>query len=281
MCLRDDQWINRGSFILVIEHKYAGVGEELAAFMQDDGCVFGTSIREWVFAGRRKSLSETCLPPLYQASEKEMGGSGCGGLSVLEESHVVSESGQLLLIWNQWDGGRICWGRERARGERNRGEVESDGDSSCCQALSIFLHLPGFSSAATAHVPQLRETQQVAGFKWPHRLPPPPICLTTLPTESPPWNMWDIQPGDHYNTLHLNPTRMISCVRSTPWPKLPGTVKVWKGGGEADTWGWLVSGLACCAGHVCSRCFSSIVRWLQSGGRAAASSYSTLICRFL
>lgn len=113
-----------GSFILVIEHKYAGVGEELAAFMRDGGCVFWyVSTREWVFAGRRKSLSETCLPPLYQASEKEMGGSGCGGLSVLEESHVVGESGQLLLIWNQWDGGRICWERER---ERERGEKETE-----------------------------------------------------------------------------------------------------------------------------------------------------------
>lgn len=239
-----------GSFILVIEHKYAGVGEELAAFMRDDGCVFWyVSMREWVFAGRRKSLSETCLPPLYQASEKEMGGSGCGGLSVLEESHVVSESGQLLLIWNQWDGGRICWERERerARGERNRGEVESDGDSSCCQVLSIFLHLPGFSSAATAHVPQLRETQQVAGFKWPRRLPPPPICLTTLPTESPPWNMWDIQPGDRYTTLYIWTQPEWFPV----WDQLydqnyQAMLRCGKGGGaeKADTWGWLVSGVS-------------------------------------
>lgn len=33
-------------------------------------------------------------------------------LSVLEESHVVSEPGQLLLVWNQRDWGRIC---KRAR----------------------------------------------------------------------------------------------------------------------------------------------------------------------
>lgn len=36
---------------------------------------------------------------LHQAEEK--GGRGCGGLSVLQESHVVSESSQLLLIWNR------------------------------------------------------------------------------------------------------------------------------------------------------------------------------------
>lgn len=32
---------------------------------------------------------------------RETRGCGGGGFSVLEESHVVSESGQLLLIWNQ------------------------------------------------------------------------------------------------------------------------------------------------------------------------------------
>lgn len=45
---------------------------------------------------------------------KKTRGCGRGGFSVLEESHVVSESGQLLLIWNQWDWGRICGERRRS-----------------------------------------------------------------------------------------------------------------------------------------------------------------------
>lgn len=49
--------------------------------------------------GRRKSLCKLVFSLCTKQAKK--GGSGCGGLSVLEESHVVSESGQLLLIWNQ------------------------------------------------------------------------------------------------------------------------------------------------------------------------------------
>lgn len=47
-------------------------------------------------------LEEESIQTLFSPSvpsERKKGGSG--GLSVLEESHVVSESGQLLLIWNQ------------------------------------------------------------------------------------------------------------------------------------------------------------------------------------
>lgn len=263
-----------GSFILVIEHKYAGVGEELAAFMRDDGCVFWyVSTREWVFAGRRKSLSETCLPPLYQASEKEMGGSGCGGLSVLEESHVVGESGQLLLIWNQWDGGRICWEREReseGRKKQRRSWVRR-GFLVLPSAIDLLasprLQLGGHSPRALA--------QRDSAGRWFQVTSPPPASPDLFNNTT-----YRVSPMKHvrhsawrslHNTLHLNPTRMISCVRSTLWPKLPGNVKVWKGGGRKKPTredGWWV-GLACCAGHVCSRCFSSIVRWLQR------------ICRFL
>lgn len=64
--------------------------------------VFGTS--------SSSAVKQSNLLPPYQAAgkknekekkKKNWGGSGCGGLSVLEESHVVSESGQLLLVWNQ------------------------------------------------------------------------------------------------------------------------------------------------------------------------------------
>lgn len=34
-------------------------------------------------------------------SAQKDSGCGPGGFSVLEESHVVGESGQLLLVWNQ------------------------------------------------------------------------------------------------------------------------------------------------------------------------------------
>lgn len=236
-----------GSFILVIEHKYAGVGEELAAFMRDDGCVFWyVSTREWVFAGRRKSLSETCLPPLYQASEKEMGGSGCGGLSVLEESHVVGESGQLLLIWNQWDGGRICWEREReseGRKKQRRSWVRRG-----------FLVLPSAIDLLTSprlqlggHSPRASAQRDSAGRWFQVTSPPPPICLTTLPTESPPWNMWDIQPGDRYTTLYI----WTQAEWFPVWDQLydqnyQAMLRCGKGGGaeKADTWGWLVSGVS-------------------------------------
>lgn len=50
---------------------------------------------EGVLAGRGKRV----CPNLRL--HKKTRGCGRGGFSVLEESHVVSESGQLLLIWNQ------------------------------------------------------------------------------------------------------------------------------------------------------------------------------------
>lgn len=61
--------------------------------------VFGTSVIE----EKGGSVDPNFFLPLYQASEKkkESGSGDCGGLSVLEESHVVGESGQLLLVWNQ------------------------------------------------------------------------------------------------------------------------------------------------------------------------------------
>lgn len=238
-----------GSFILVIEHKYAGVGEELAAFMRDDGCVFWyVSTREWVFAGRRKSLSETCLPPLYQASEKEMGGSGCGGLSVLEESHVVGESGQLLLIWNQWDGGRICWEREReseGRKKQRRSWVRR-GFLVLPSAIDLLasprLQLGGHSPRASA--------QRDSAGRW--------FQVTSPPPASP----------DLFNntTYRVSPMKHV---RHSAWRSLhtlyiwtqPEWFPVWdqlydqnyqamlrcgKGGGaeKADTWGWLVSGVS-------------------------------------
>lgn len=67
--------------------------------MQDDGCVFGTSLSgsgSLQEGGRVSKLAFSLC-----TRRVETGGSGGGGLSVLEESHVVSESGQLLLIWNQ------------------------------------------------------------------------------------------------------------------------------------------------------------------------------------
>ena len=205
--------------------------------------------------------------------ERTTGGSGCGGLSVLEESHVVSESGQLLLIWNQWDGGRICWERG--------GEAESEGDSWCCQVPSIFLHLPGSNSVATAHVCSVRQTQQVTGFKLTadcthlsslqHR-----TCLTTLPTESSHVSVRH----SAWRALHFTfiPTRLISCARATLQPTLPSTVmSQWCCGGGADMWGLMVSGLACCTGHVRSRCFSSYVRWLQRAGHTTTSGLAVCI----
>lgn len=82
---------------------------------------------------KQKRVYPNLFSPSTPTVQEENGGGGYGGLSVLEESHVVSESGQLLLIWNQWDWGRI-W---EQRGERHRGEVESEGDSSLCQMHSI------------------------------------------------------------------------------------------------------------------------------------------------
>lgn len=108
------------------EHKQVGLRKELAALMQDDRCVFGLSL------SRRGILQEggRVYLNLYSPSgEKKQGASGYDGLSVLKESHVVSESGQLLLIWNQWDRRRICWERGRER-ETWRRRSESDRDSS-------------------------------------------------------------------------------------------------------------------------------------------------------
>lgn len=68
--------------------------------MHDDWGFWYVSIRD---AGRVKSLAFS-----LSTEWAKTGGSSCGGLSVLKESHVVSESGQLLLIWNQRDRGRIC-----------------------------------------------------------------------------------------------------------------------------------------------------------------------------
>lgn len=98
--------------------------------MQDDGCVFGTSLSGSGSLQEGRRVYPNLCPPSVPSKQKKGGGSGCGGLSVLEESHVVSESGQLLLIWNQRDGGRIC----RERGERRGGgEVESEGIPHCAK----------------------------------------------------------------------------------------------------------------------------------------------------
>lgn len=58
---------------------------------------------------KQKRVYPNLFSPSTPTEQEENGGGGWGGLSVLEESHVVSESGQLLFIWNQRDRGRICW----------------------------------------------------------------------------------------------------------------------------------------------------------------------------
>lgn len=58
--------------------------------------------------GRGSSLVVEKVSVLILLYTKRQGDGSRGGYSVLEESHVVSESGQLLLVWNQWDWGRIC-----------------------------------------------------------------------------------------------------------------------------------------------------------------------------
>lgn len=91
--------------------------------MRDDECVFW-----FVYQGlgpEQESIQTWTLPLSLASGKKKEEKKGGGGLSVLEKSHVVGESGQLLLVWNQWDGGRICgWGRDRG------GKVQSEGDSS-------------------------------------------------------------------------------------------------------------------------------------------------------
>lgn len=66
-----------------------------------------------VFQGEGVLKWKRGLPQCEPTQGQGEGGCG-GGCSVLEESHVVSESGQLLLIWNQWDWGRICGERRRS-----------------------------------------------------------------------------------------------------------------------------------------------------------------------
>lgn len=70
--------------------------------MQDDVvlCFWYFFIREWDFAGRRME-EESIETFSLSTKQAKRGGGGSGGLSVLEESHVVGESGQLLLVWNQ------------------------------------------------------------------------------------------------------------------------------------------------------------------------------------
>lgn len=78
------------------------------------------------------------------------GGGGSGGLSVLEESHVVGESGQLLLVWNQRDRRRICEERRKQKGDEMRrgGEEPSrgvggwEGDSPARLSSSIGVARP-------------------------------------------------------------------------------------------------------------------------------------------
>lgn len=57
--------------------------------------LYGGEVGGGVLAGRGKRVC-----PNFRLHKKTRG-RGRGGSSVLEESHVVSESGQLLLIWNQ------------------------------------------------------------------------------------------------------------------------------------------------------------------------------------
>lgn len=95
----------------------------------------------WVYVSTRAAGRMKSLVFSLSTERVKTGGSGCGGLSVLKKSHVVSESGQLLLIWNQRDRGRICWRRET---RRRRSWVR--GRFLLCQMLSIFLHPFSFSS---------------------------------------------------------------------------------------------------------------------------------------
>lgn len=53
-------------------HEEAGLGEELAALMQDDGGVFGTlTSGSGSFAGSRKESIQTGVLPPYQAKKKK------------------------------------------------------------------------------------------------------------------------------------------------------------------------------------------------------------------
>lgn len=175
-------------------------------------CFWYVSIREWVFAGRRKSLSETCLPPLYQASEKKNGWQWLW--------RVISSRGKPR---SQWVWPTAAHLEPMRRGEDLLRERESERRKKQRRSWVRrgFLVVPSAIDLLTSpqlqlggHSPRVSAQRDSAGhwFQVTSLPPPPPICLTT---ESPPWNMWDIQPGDHYSTLDFNPTRMISCVRST------------------------------------------------------------------
>lgn len=155
---------------------------------------------------QKRVYPNLCSPSVPSRQKKEEGGRGCGGLSVLEESHVVSESGQLLFIWNQWDWGRICWERERERKKTER--LCQRGIPHCAKC-----HLSSIISPAVARRPQAHVFRFQVNLR--HLTSPPPSDLfnNTLPI----W-LWEIQPWDHYN-------RMISCVRSTLQPQLPNTIK--------------------------------------------------------
>lgn len=87
--------------------------------------------------------------------------------------------------------------------------------------------------------------------------------------------LWDVQPGDHYNTSHLSRPEWFP-VRDPLYynPNYQSAIKSQRRcgrGKKAGMRGLMVSGLACCAGHVCSRCFCSNVWWLQRKGRTATS----------
>lgn len=81
--------------------------------MQDAECVL-----QQVFIIGRKQCKSPNFPARKEDVKSELGpgGGGSGGSSVLEESHVVGESRQLLLVWNQRDRRRICEERGRKRG---------------------------------------------------------------------------------------------------------------------------------------------------------------------
>ena len=139
--------------------------------MQDDGCVFW-----YIFI--RKSDGGRVYPNLYSSSVpsgQKTGGSGCGGLSVLEESHVVGESGQLLLVGNQWDGGRICGERRGRRSEVRRGipycakcyrssytSVVPTLQSTCCSSDGLQTRLD--TSYLPSHPPNFRWLCNIMSF---------------------------------------------------------------------------------------------------------------------
>lgn len=109
-----------------------------------------------------------------------LGGADSGGRSVLEESHIVGESGQLLLVWNQRDRRRICkreegrvggWGWDDGGGEMegdlSQGEGPSPGNS----------HPPSQLRAHVFYYPRLPSHRL-----WPHGRniqPWPPAWLQT------------------------------------------------------------------------------------------------------